>query len=181
MRCDYCPLSAPEDVCPEAEGKYGVEHQDGMLGCSHPWNWVKKRDNDYNEYLGNMGLDRGIEMDFTSEELNKVIDICRHMIGLNYKRPYHRHGKAFYKPYRNYYCDIETGNNLLNRLPKDIIYVRGCEEEYDDNIVPCEYSNAEGAKEALARYIEAVKEYNTSLLRKSNDKDNIEIETVIAE
>lgn len=33
----------------------------------------------------------------------------------------------------------------------------------------------------LARYIEAVKEYNTSLLRKSNDKDNIEIETVIAE
>ncbi len=41
MRCDYCPLSAPEDVCPEAEGKYGVEHQDGMLGCSHPWNWVK--------------------------------------------------------------------------------------------------------------------------------------------
>ena len=53
MRCDYCPLSAPEDVCPEAEGKYGIEHKDGMLGCSHPWNWVKKRDNDYNEYLGN--------------------------------------------------------------------------------------------------------------------------------
>ena len=38
---------------------------------------------------------------------------------------------------------------------------------------------AEGAKEALARYIEAVKEYNTSLSRKSNDKDDIEI--VIAE
>ena len=70
MRCDYCLLSVPEDVCPEAEGKYGIEHKDGMLGCSHPWNWVKKRDNDYNEYLGNMGLDMGIEMDFTSKELN---------------------------------------------------------------------------------------------------------------
>ena len=49
------------------------------------------------------------------------------------------------------------------------------------NIVPCKYSNAEEAKAMLARYIEAVKEYNTSLLRKSNDKDDIEIETVIAE
>lgn len=127
MRCDYCPLSAPEDVCPEAEGKYGIEHKDGMLGCSHPWNWVKKRDNDYNEYLGNMGLDMGIEMDFTSKELNRVIDMCKHMIGLNYERPYHRHGKAFYKPYRNYYCDIKTGNNLLNRLPKDIINVQKCD------------------------------------------------------
>ena len=29
MRCDYCPLSSPEDVCPEAEGKYGIEHKDG--------------------------------------------------------------------------------------------------------------------------------------------------------
>lgn len=23
MRCDYCPLSNPEDTCPEAEGEYG--------------------------------------------------------------------------------------------------------------------------------------------------------------
>ena len=74
-----------------------------------------------------MGLDMGIEMDFTSKELNRVIDICQHMIGLNYKRPYHRHGKAFYKPYRNYYCDIKIGNNLLNRLPKDIINVQKCD------------------------------------------------------
>ena len=47
-------------------------------------------------------------------------------------------------------------------------------EEYD-----C--CDKEDAKAMLARYIEAVKEYNTSLLRKSNDKDDIEIETVIAE
>lgn len=32
MRCDLCPLSDPEDTCPEAEGKFGIEHKDGMLG-----------------------------------------------------------------------------------------------------------------------------------------------------
>lgn len=66
-------------------------------------------------------------------------------------------------------------------LTPAFINIRGRAKEYDDNIVPCEYSNAEEAKAMLARYIEAVKEYNTSLLRKSNDKDDIEIETVIAE
>lgn len=64
-------------------------------------------------------------------------------------------------------------------LTPAFINIRGRAEEYDDSIVPCEYGNAEGAKEALALYIEAVKEYNTSRLRKSNDKDDIEI--VIAE
>lgn len=33
MRYDLCPLSNPEDVCPEAEGEYGIEHKDGTLGC----------------------------------------------------------------------------------------------------------------------------------------------------
>lgn len=74
---------------------------------------------------------------------------------------------------------IEVKSRCRPELTPAIIYVRGSAKEYDDNIVPCEYSNAEGAKEALARYIEAVKEYNTSLSRKSNDKDDIEI--VIAE
>lgn len=38
MRCDCCPLCpiAEDDVCPECEGKYGIEHADGMLGCKHP-------------------------------------------------------------------------------------------------------------------------------------------------
>ena len=57
MRCDCCPLGSDEDVCPEAEGKYGIEHKDRVLGCTHPWNWVKKRDDDYCNYLGDMGTD----------------------------------------------------------------------------------------------------------------------------
>lgn len=43
MRCDNYPLcpTAEDDVCPKSEGKYGIEHADGMLGCKHPWNWDK--------------------------------------------------------------------------------------------------------------------------------------------
>lgn len=32
------------------------------------------------------------------------IDIARHCIGMDYRKTYHRHGKAFYRPYRNYYA-----------------------------------------------------------------------------
>lgn len=126
MRCDYCPLcpSAEDDVCPESEGEYGIEHKDGMLGCKHPRNWVEKRDREYSKYLGDMGTDMGIEYDFPGEKLSQLIEICKHMIGLDYRRPYHRHGKAFYKPYRNYYCDIATGNSFLDKLPKDIVNVK---------------------------------------------------------
>ena len=44
MKCDYCPLAPFDDVCPESEGKYGIEFKDGSLGCKHPRNWVEKRD-----------------------------------------------------------------------------------------------------------------------------------------
>ena len=105
MRCDCCPLCpiAEDDVCPECEGKYGIEHADGMLGCKHPRNWAEKRCNEHDTALGEMGIDMGIEMDFTPEELAKVIDLCKHMVGLDRQRPYHRHGNAFYRPYRNFF------------------------------------------------------------------------------
>lgn len=31
------------------------------------------------------------------------VRLAAHAIGLDHKRPYMRHGKAFYRPYRNYY------------------------------------------------------------------------------
>lgn len=76
---------------------------------------------------------------------------------------------------------IEVKSLCRPELTPAFIHIRGRAKEYDDSIVPRECINAEEAKATLARYIEAVKEYNTSLLRKSNDKDDIEIETVIAE
>lgn len=73
MRCDLCPLSDPEDTCPEAEGKFGIEHKDGMLGCKHPKSWVEKRDEEYSNHLGAMGLDMGIEMDMPADELPECL------------------------------------------------------------------------------------------------------------
>ena len=34
---------------------------------------------------------------------NQYIALARHAIGLDHKEPYKRHGKLFYRPYRNYY------------------------------------------------------------------------------
>lgn len=123
MRCDCCPLCpiSEDDVCPESEGKYGIEHSDGMAGCKHPYNWAKKRDEAYSEHLGDMATDMGIEMTFTAEELDRVIEICKHMIGLDRERPYRRNGKAFYKPCRNYYEETLSENPLLARLPQHLI------------------------------------------------------------
>ncbi|MGN0504371.1 MAG: hypothetical protein ACI4HJ_04915 [Ruminococcus sp.] len=121
MRCDCCPLSSCEDVCPEADNEYGIEHKDGVLGCRHPRNWIDKRVNEYSEYLGEMGTDMGIEMSLSEAELNKAIQLCKHMIGLDHKKPYHRHGKAYYKPYRNYFQEAKDGNKVLDKLPDYII------------------------------------------------------------
>lgn len=36
------------------------------------------------------------------------ISLAKHCIGIDRKKPYTRHGKRFYRPYRNYFT---TGNN----------------------------------------------------------------------
>lgn len=33
---------------------------------------------------------------------NIYIDLASHCIGLDYNKPYKRHGRYFYRPYRNY-------------------------------------------------------------------------------
>lgn len=67
-----------------------------------------KRDDMHTEAIGEMGLDMGIEMSLSPDELARAIEICEHMVGLDYKRLYHRHGKAFYRAYRNFYADYLT-------------------------------------------------------------------------
>lgn len=39
---------------------------------------------------------------------NEYIELAKHCIGLDQKKPYIQHGKKFYRPYRNYYA---TGKN----------------------------------------------------------------------
>ncbi len=45
--------------------------------------------------------------------IESAIEASKHCIGLDYKKPYKRHGKLFYKPYRNYYATV---------LPNDTWY-----------------------------------------------------------
>ena len=35
---------------------------------------------------------------------NRFIEVAKHAIGLVYRKPYKRHGKRFYRPYRNYFA-----------------------------------------------------------------------------
>lgn len=37
------------------------------------------------------------------EHENIYIELAKHCIGLDHKKPYKRHGRYFYRPYRNYY------------------------------------------------------------------------------
>lgn len=39
----------------------------------------------------------------------RCVELAKHCIGLDRKKPYTRHGKKFYRPYRNYYS---TGKNF---------------------------------------------------------------------
>lgn len=123
MRCDCCPLCpiAEDDVCPESEGEYGIEHADGMLGCRHPKNWAKKRDEEHTEYLSDMGTDMGVELCISEDELKIAVDYCKHMVGLDYERPYQRHGRLFYKPYRNHWETPANGNKILDKLPRFLV------------------------------------------------------------
>ncbi|QDW73075.1 hypothetical protein FND36_02865 [Lachnospiraceae bacterium KGMB03038] len=52
--------------------------------------------------------------ELTSKEINEM----KHCIGLDYKKPYKRHGKEFYKPYRNRYATYvydEVWNGLVGK------------------------------------------------------------------
>lgn len=45
------------------------------------------------------------------ENENKYIVLAKHCIGLDRKKPYARHGRMFYRPYRNYFS---TGKNYAD-------------------------------------------------------------------
>lgn len=109
-RCPYAPSRSPEgdyDEC-MADPKYYTEWKDGEPGCTLTRRQLDKMDEEYSNYLGNMGDDMGIQMDFNNKgwKLDDALDDMKHMIGLGTLRhkPYKRHGKRFYKPYRNFWA-----------------------------------------------------------------------------
>lgn len=68
-----------------------------------------------------MGTDMGVELCISEDELKIAVDYCKHMVGLDYERPYQRHGKLFYKPYRNYWGASANGNKILDKLPRFLV------------------------------------------------------------
>lgn len=36
-------------------------------------------------------------------KLERDIELCKHAIGMGLRNPYKRHGRMFYRPYRNYF------------------------------------------------------------------------------
>lgn len=57
------------------------------------------------------------------------IDDMRHAIGLDYKKPYHRHGKTFYKPYRNRFYTY-ADDSIWNQLHQDGLAERSSADEH---------------------------------------------------
>ena len=112
MKCEFCRFAPGpnsegyyEDECPYFD-KYGKIWKDGREGCTRTYAQLKKADDEYAEYLGNMGTDMGFSMDCESCGIDeqKCIKYAMHMIGMypeGRRKPYIRHGKKFYKPYRN--------------------------------------------------------------------------------
>lgn len=60
-----------------------------------PEELAEKRDEEHTEYLSDMGTDMGVELCTSEDERKLAVDYCEHMVGLDYKRPYKRHGKLF--------------------------------------------------------------------------------------
>ena len=127
MKCDCCPLRplAHDDDCPDS-----IELKDGTYGCKKPWNKIHKLDMEYGDYLGRVGTDMGQQMqaEYYGVSIEDIIDTCKHMIGLDNIKPYRRHGKAYYRPYRNYFCAGSGGEKTLNALLSDLVHREECEQ-----------------------------------------------------
>ena len=56
-----------------------------------------------NEFMEDFarGIKEGIESRMSED---KCVTLATHAVGLDNKKPYKRHGKYFYKPYRNHYA-----------------------------------------------------------------------------
>lgn len=110
MRCRYAPPPDSEgfqDECPFFE-EYGRKWKDGSIGCTLNYQTLRKWNAQRDESVADMGTDMGIAMDFENRQwdMERALSDLRHMIGLDgFKhKPYTRHGRKFYKPYRNYWA-----------------------------------------------------------------------------
>ena len=43
--------------------------------------------------------------------MNRYVDLASHCIGLGRRKPYRRHGRTFYRPYRNYFACVKPDDD----------------------------------------------------------------------
>lgn len=102
----YCPLVSEDDPKFEDDGE--------GCGCRYNLRTLKKkeRENEEAEYRAYLGYDDFLlvnSIDMTEEDAKKIRQIIltmMHTIGLwpeGRRHAYKRHGKIFYRPYRNYF------------------------------------------------------------------------------
>lgn len=101
----FCMVGVQDDDPNFDEDKEGC-------GCHYNLRTLKKmqRENDHAEYLCYLGYSDYMlipTMDYTEENeriLEKHRELMRHALGFERRKPYIRHGKKYYKPYRNYFA-----------------------------------------------------------------------------
>lgn len=75
-----------------------------------------------------MGLEELRRFPFCGGHMkNDYIELAKHFIGLDRKKPYIRHGKKFYRPYRNYYASGSNHEDL------DVMVGAGYVERGEEN------------------------------------------------
>ena len=117
--CEECGFLAVEGYeYPESYCSVGVQEDDPKFdedkegcGCHYNIRTLRKMkaENEHAEYLCYLGYsDYSLmpTMEYTEENkkiLEKHRELMRHALGFGHRKPYTRHGKKFYKPYRNYF------------------------------------------------------------------------------
>lgn len=113
MKCEFCRFAPPvnadgfQDECPMFE-KHGITWKDGREGCTVSYNHLLAQEQEYYDQLAEYATDWGLDHDFENHgwDMDMTIKHCKHMIGFDRHVPpkvYHRHGKVFYRAYRNYW------------------------------------------------------------------------------
>ena len=122
MKCERCPFAPPldseghADCCPILDTEYGTEWRDGRLGCTMHYQTLLKNTRDYDTALGTAGLEMGLEMDLQNHSIpfKKAVEHAKHVVGLDVSKPYTRHGRKYYKPYRNYWEGFDAALDLMS-------------------------------------------------------------------
>ena len=125
--CEHCGFLRVEGYeYPESYCKVGIREDDPKFdedkdgcGCHYNLRTLRKieKELDHMEYLSYLGYDDYMlmpTMEYTDENeaiLEEHRELVRHALGMDNRKAYKRHGKKFYKPYRNYF---QTGTETTD-------------------------------------------------------------------